>query len=355
MRALFSLIRPLVYGLDPERAHDLAIRALRMGLAGGRGPVNVRRLKTRLFGKTLLNPVGLAAGFDKNGVVWQNILRLGFGFVEIGTITPKPQPGNPRPRLFRLDSDRALVNRLGFNNKGADAVLQTLQTPRRTPGLLGINVGANKDSEDRVADYVMGAKNFAPLADFMVINVSSPNTPGLRGLQQEDQLNYLLEQVMSGLSSLPPEDHVPVALKVAPELDAAARASVVRLATAHGLAGLVISNTTAERPASLTSKKAAEEGGLSGAPLFERSTDVLRDYYVRAEGGLELIGVGGVSNSREAYAKIRAGASAVELFTAFIFKGPQIAQDICSGLIRCLDEDGFETITEAVGADHSTA
>ena len=352
MRRLFPLIRPLIFGMDPERAHRLAINGLKSGLVGGPGPFDHSKLTTTLFGNPLPNPIGLAAGFDKNAEAWRGIHKLGFGFLEVGTVTPKPQTGNPKPRLFRLEEDRALINRLGFNSNGADSVEAALQNSADRDGLLGINIGANKESADRIQGYVNNAKRFAPLADFLVINVSSPNTPGLRGLQETDRLSQLLDQVMAAVQRSATENATPVALKVAPELDAEARKGVVEHAIDFGLKGLVVSNTTTQKPNTLQSARKDEEGGLSGVPLFEASTDALRDYYRLARGSLELIGVGGITSAEDAYAKIRAGATAIELYTALIFEGPCIATKICEGLLELLERDGFSSIKDAVGTDH---
>ncbi|MHB8529813.1 MAG: quinone-dependent dihydroorotate dehydrogenase [Caulobacteraceae bacterium] len=333
----------------PEVSHRLAIVALKAGLgprlrAGGEG------LSTVLAGMTLANPIGLAAGFDKNAEVPGPVLAAGFGFVECGTVTPLAQRGNPAPRLFRLTEDRALINRLGFGNKGLESFAARLA--KRTDGsVIGANIGANRDSPDRVADYVKGITRLWGLVDYFVLNVSSPNTPGLRDLQAGSALEDLLGAVSEATAALRGEKPAPpLFLKVAPDLDLARIEAIVRTAVGHGLAGLVVSNTTVSRPAGLRSSRRDEAGGLSGAPLLALSTRLLGEFHAAAEGRLALIGTGGVAGGADAYAKIRAGASAVQIYSALVFQGPGLVPRIRRELLERLRADGFADIAQAVGA-----
>jgi dihydroorotate dehydrogenase len=329
--------------LDPETAHGLALRALRAGLAPAPGPVTTPRLATRLFGLALANPVGVAAGFDKNAEALDATLAAGFGFVEVGAVTPRPQPGNPRPRLFRLEADRAAINRFGFNNDGLAAMAARLKA-RRRPGVVGVNLGANKDSADRAADYATLIGGLSGLADFFTVNVSSPNTERLRDLQGREALDTLLARAVAAAGA------TPVAVKIAPDLDEAALADVAEVALARGLAGIIATNTTLSRDG-LRSRHAAEAGGLSGRPLFRRSTETLRALRRLTQGRLQLIGVGGVEDAETAYAKIRAGADAVQLYTGLVYGGVSLGARIARGLDGLLARDGFATVAEAVGVD----
>ncbi len=333
----------LLRRLDPEDAHALALKALRLGLAGAPGPVAAPRLAVRLFGRDLPNPVGVAAGFDKNAVALDATLACGFGFVEVGAVTPRPQPGNPRPRLFRLPEDRAVINRFGFNNDGLAAVAARLRARRRT-GVVGVNLGANKDSADRVADYVTLIEGLRGLADFLTVNVSSPNTPGLRGLQDRAALDALLAACRSAAGE------TPLALKIAPELGEAELADVAALAEAHGLAAIIATNTTLLREG-LHGPHAREAGGLSGRPLFRRSTETLRLLRRLTQGRVALIGVGGVDSAETAYAKIRAGATAVQLYTGMVYEGVSLGARIARGLDALLARDGFASVAAASGVD----
>ncbi len=336
---MFAAIRPLLFRLDPERAHDLTLRALEAGL-GPRGRADDPVLATRLAGLDLPNPVGLAAGFDKDARVPGAMLRLGFGFVEVGTVTPKPQAGNPRPRVFRFVAEAAVINRLGFNNGGVVAALARLRADRPA-GIVGVNIGANKDAQDRVADYAFGAAAAAPIADYLTVNISSPNTPGLRGLQDPGELTALIAAVLAGAGT------TPVFVKVAPDLDVAAIDGIARVAMDSGIAGLIVSNTTLARPG----VSSAEAGGLSGAPLFAPSTAVLRAFARATAGRLPLIGVGGVASGAQAYAKLRAGASAVQLYTGLVFHGPALVGRIKRELAAALRRDGLASVGKAVGLD----
>ncbi|SDZ78916.1 quinone-dependent dihydroorotate dehydrogenase [Rubrimonas cliftonensis] len=327
--------------LDPETAHALALKALRMGLAPLPGPVSSPRLATRLFGRDLPNPVGVAAGFDKQAEALDATLRTGFGFVEVGGVTPRPQTGNPRPRLFRLTEDRAVINRFGFNNGGLAAMQARLRAPR-PPGVVGVNLGANKDSADRLDDYVTLVRGLRGLADFLTVNVSSPNTPGLRGLQDRAALDELLAACAEAAEG------AALAVKIAPELDETALRDVAETAAARGVSAIIATNTTLAR-VGLRSVHASEAGGLSGRPLFEKSTRALRLLAGMTE--LPLIGVGGVDGAEAAYAKIRAGASAVQLYSALVFGGVSLGARIARGLDALLARDGFSCVADAVGAD----
>jgi dihydroorotate dehydrogenase len=335
--------------LPAEAAHRATIR-----LAGLAVPflaaaeADDARLRTLAFGIDFPNPVGLAAGFDKDAEIPHIMAKFGFGFVECGTVTPRPQQGNPKPRLFRLTEDRAVINRMGFNNGGMKRAARRLgRRPRR--GIVGINIGANKDSQDRIADYAECFEYLAPLADYVTVNVSSPNTPGLRGLQNRDELHGLL-RVLTGLRGAMPHK-APLLLKIAPDLDPQAMDDIAAVVLESGIDGLIVSNTTVARPASLRSAHAGESGGLSGAPLLDPSTHVLRQMRARVGTHLVLVGVGGIANGADAYAKIRAGASLVQLYTALAFDGPRLVARIKRELLDCLARDGFAQVREAVGAD----
>ena len=338
----------LLHRLEPERAHGAALLALRAGLGPKDGPVTSPRLRTRLAGLDLPNPVGIAAGFDKNAVAVRPILAAGPGFLEMGAVTPLPQPGSPRPRLFRLPRDRAVINRFGFNNDGMEVVAARLEAARGA-GIVGVNLGANRDAPDRLADYATLLRRFYDRADFFTVNVSSPNTERLRELQGREALDRLLDGVMRARSKLR-RQRKPVFLKIAPDLGEGELADIAELALAHRLDGIVATNTTTAR-AGLTDRRAGEAGGLSGQPLFHRSTEVLADLRRLTDGRVSLIGVGGVGSAEQAYAKIRAGATAVQLYTAMVFDGIGLAARIAEGLDRLLERDGFRSVAQAVGAD----
>ncbi len=346
----YPLLRPLLFALPPETAHEAGLAALRL-VDRRSPPADDPALAVELFGIRFPNPVGLAAGLDKNARVPGAMRALGFGFVEVGAVTPRPQAGNPRPRLFRLVADRALINRLGFNNEGMVRVAARLAAAKaRGVGPVGVNLGANKESDDRVADYVAGIETLAPLADFFTVNISSPNTPGLRSLQAKGALADLLERVLGARDAAP--RRVPVLLKIAPDLTPAGREDIARLALESGLDGLVVANTTLARPQGLKGRHRAEAGGLSGAPLFAPSTALLAEMYRLTAGRLPLVGVGGIMSGADAYAKIRAGASLVELLTALVYEGPGVVARIKRELLALLRRDGFACVADAVGADH---
>ena len=332
--------------LPAETAHRATVR-----LTGLFAPLLARpapddaRLGLNALGLAFPNPVGLAAGFDKDAEVPDAMLKLGFGFVECGTVTPRPQAGNPRPRLFRLAEDGAVINRMGFNNRGMRAAAERLAA-RRKSGIVGINIGANKDSEDRIADYVKGFEHLAPLADYVTVNVSSPNTPGLRGLQNRDELTRLLKTLCDKRAGM--AKAAPLLLKIAPDLDEHALDEIAETVTASGIEGVIVSNTTIARPV-LKSRNAGEAGGLSGRPLFAPSTQRLRQMRVRLPKSVLLVGVGGISSGADAYEKIRAGASLVQLYTGLVYKGPDLVSRIKRDLLTCLTRDSFATIKDAVG------
>lgn len=331
--------------LDPERAHGLSIRALAAGLAPLPGPVTSPRLSTQVAGLTLPNPVGLAAGYDKNAEAVTPLTRAGFGFIEVGAATPRPQPGNPRPRLFRLTEDRAVINRFGFNNQGMEVIAARLAKARRHVPT-GLNLGANKDSTDRAADFARVLAHCGPHVDFVTVNVSSPNTEKLRDLQGKEALAGLLQGVIAERRHLARQ--VPVFLKIAPDLSPAELQDVADVALASGIDGIIATNTTLSRDG-LKSPHAKETGGLSGAPLFEKSTRVLARLSNLTEGRLPLIGVGGIATPEQAYQKIRAGASAVQLYSAMVYGGLSLITEIARGLDALLARDGFSNVTEAVG------
>jgi dihydroorotate dehydrogenase len=346
MSDLHALATRVLRGFDPEDAHGLALAGLKLGL-GPRAAADPPILATELAGMALPNPVGLAPGFDKNAEVFGPMLAAGFGFVECGTVTPKPQPGNPRPRLFRLTEDRAVINRMGFNNEGLEAYASRLA--RRGKGVVGANFGANKDSEDRIADYVTGLMRLWGLASYFTANISSPNTPGLRALQTKAALEDLLGRLAETAGALPPEGARPMFLKVAPDLEDGEVEAISDVVAASGFAGVIVSNTTVARPP-LASSFAGETGGLSGAPLMAPSTEVLRRFHEAAAGRFVLVGVGGIASGADAYAKIRAGASAVQLYSALVFEGPGLVTRIKRELAAMLQADGFRSVAEAAAA-----
>lgn len=344
MSALERLGLKVLHRIDPETGHGLALKALQAGFGPRGGPVTSARLKTRLAGLDLPNPVGLAAGFDKNATALDALSRTGFGFIEVGAATPRPQEGNPKPRLWRLSADRAAINRFGFNNDGMEAIAARLERRPRS-GIIGLNLGANKDSADRAADFATVLTRCGPHLDFATVNVSSPNTEKLRDLQGRAALAALLSGVMSANAAL--ARPLPIFLKIAPDLTEAEIEDVAQVATEAGLSGIVATNTTLSRDG-LTDPQKDQAGGLSGQPLFERSTRVLARLSTLTP--LPLIGVGGVGSAEQAYQKIRAGASAVQLYTALVYGGISLAAEIAGGLDRLLERDGFASVADAVGS-----
>ena len=355
IRAFDAFSLPLLRWFDPEDAHRLAIQGLKI-LPPVRPRPDDPKLAVRAFGLNFPNPIGMAAGFDKSAEAPDSLLRLGFGFVEVGTVTPKPQAGNPRPRLFRLERDEAVVNRMGFNNDGAEAVLRRLAARAHLGGILGVNVGANKDSSDRVADYVKLIETFAPVASYFTVNVSSPNTPGLRNLQQAAALDDLLARVIDARERVRQNaGDSPVLLKIAPDLSLAELDDVVHIARSRRVDGMIVANTTVARPSSLReAARAGEQGGLSGRPLFRLSTRMVAETYVRAEGAFPLVGVGGIDSGGAALTKIRAGASLIQLYSSLIYKGLGLVDDIKNDLASTLLRTGRDSLSEIVGADAAT-
>jgi dihydroorotate dehydrogenase len=349
----YSAIKPVLWRLDPERAHHAALWALSHDLVPAATGPDDPRLAVDVLGRRFGNPIGLAAGFDKDAKVWRQAARLGFGFVEVGSVTPRPQPGNPRPRLFRLERDAAIINRMGFNNEGVEAMAARLAASRSATitAVLGINLGKNRETEDAAADYEIGARRLGPLADYVVINVSSPNTPGLRALQGKAPLSALIARTHRALAQSCGASPPPLLLKIAPDLTDQDLADIAEVALEGSLAGLIATNTTIARPQALDPRHAAEAGGLSGRPLFERSTSIVRTLYRLIKGRLPIIGVGGVSSGAEAYAKIRAGASLVQLYSALVFHGPGLVRRVKQELLQCLERDGLKSVGEAVGID----
>jgi dihydroorotate dehydrogenase len=339
---LYKLLRPFAFALDAETAHRATITALSMAPKLPL-PNFPPELASEVAGLSFPSPIGLAAGFDKDAEVPDAMLGLGFGFVEVGTLTPKPQAGNPKPRLFRLKEDRAVINRMGFNNQGQKAALERLARRERR-GIVGVNIGANKESADRIADYVAGVKTMSPVADYLAVNISSPNTPGLRNLQSGGELIELLAAVREARSP-----GIPIFLKVAPDLESGDHERIVRAAIDHGIDALIVSNTTISRPP-LKSRGANEVGGLSGRPLKALAQDQLRKFRAASGGEIPLIAVGGIENANDAWEQIVAGASLIQLYSAMVYEGPGIAKRIAEGLAQLLKREGFTNISEAVGS-----
>ena len=355
---IYPILRPLIFRLDAERAHHMTIAAL--NLMPKRPPAFPGSLTTSIAGLGFPSPVGLAAGFDKDAEVAEAMLGLGFGFVEVGTLTPLPQAGNDKPRLFRLADDRGVINRMGFNNRGQADALQRLAGRDRSRGIVGVNIGANKDSPDRIADYVAGVRRMSAVADYLTINISSPNTPGLRQLQDEGALRALLAAVQeartaggaprSESESVPRTASPPIFLKVAPDLGEGEPDQIARVAIQHNIDAIIVANTTVSRP-HLSSRHGGEGGGLSGEPLRALALDALRRFRAASGGGIPLIAAGGIGSVDDAWARIRAGASLVQLYTALVYQGPGIARLIASGIAKKLAEHGFASISEAVGSE----
>jgi dihydroorotate dehydrogenase len=355
IRAFDTFSLPLLRWLDAEDAHRLAIQGLKL-LPPVRSRPDDDKLAVRAFGLNFPNPVGMAAGFDKNGEVPDALLRLGFGFVEIGSVTPRPQSGNPRPRLFRLERDEAVINRMGFNNDGAEVVLRRLAGRAHLGGIVGVNVAANKDSADRVADYVQLIESFATVASYFTVNISSPNTPGLRNLQQASQLDDLLAKVIEARDRVREKSgDTPVLLKIAPDLSLAELDDVVHVARSRKVDGMIVSNTTLARPSTLREQtRVKEQGGLSGRPLFRLSTRMVAETFVRVEGAFPLVGVGGIDSGGAALTKIRAGASLIQLYSSLVYKGVGLVEAIKADLASTLLRTGRDQLSEIVGADAAT-
>lgn len=354
----YQKLRPLLFMFPAETAHSLAIKALKSGFVKQRASADdFSALKTQLWHLNFPTPVGLAAGFDKNADVIPALLGLGFGFVECGTVTPKPQIGNPRPRIFRCPEQRAVINRMGFPGKGVQAFKDNfakfLAQKPRPQGVVGINIGMNKDQTNPADDYRRLIAQIGAMADYITINISSPNTPGLRDLQKRDAFLDITSAVIDARAKYCSTDHPPpVLVKLAPDLSEDQQAELAQAALDSGIDGLILTNTTLARPADLPEKFAAEKGGLSGAPLKEKSTEIIHNFYALTKGQIPIIGVGGIENAADAYDKIKAGASMVQLYSALVYHGPYLAHEINEGLLKLLQKDGYTHISEAVGANH---
>lgn len=343
----FKYAKPVLHKLDPETAHGIGIKGMKMGMHPFHRIKN-SRLKTSLFGHEFLNPVGLAAGFDKNAEVISPILKMGFGFTEVGTVTPLPQDGNPRPRVFRDPSNNAVINRMGFPNKGYGAFLKNIQkTKKPTGGIVGINVGMNKEQTEPAEDYCALIKRLAPHADYFTVNISSPNTPGLRNLQAPENLAPLLKDVKKTRDKT--KEKPALLLKLAPDLTPKEQEEIAGVVMDQKIDGIILTNTTLGRPGILPQDFANEKGGLSGAVLTEKSNEVCRNFYKLTKGQIPIIGAGGISNAEDAYERIKSGASLIQLYTAMIFQGPDIAKDINDGLLELMNRDGVSSISDLVG------
>ncbi len=359
---LYPFAKPFIHSLDPERAHGMTIALLAKGITGAvRRPRRHKILHTNVFGLSFDNPVGLAAGFDKDAEVIPGAQKMGFGFIEAGTVTPAPQPGNDKPRLFRLSRDRAVINRFGFNSKGIDTFARNLERHRNSKAgagsgtVVGANVGANKNSDNRTADYVACIHRLYGLCDYFTVNISSPNTPGLRALQSKAALEDLVGQVLEVRTGKQKNgaDRTPILVKIAPDLLESDIVDIADITLSSDIDGLIVSNTTIDRPNSLRSLDKGETGGLSGKPLFGPSTEVLKRLYQATSGAKPIVGVGGISSADEAYTKIRAGASLVQLYSALVYEGPGLVERVKCGLAAALKKDGFTSVADAVGADVS--
>jgi len=347
---MFNFLRPFIFNLDPEKAHDLAIKSLKYNFIPQKlfSVENEEVLNTKLFGKEVQNPIGLAAGFDKSAEVYNEIFKLGFGFVEIGTVTPKEQYGNQKPRIFRLEKDSALINRLGFNNDGSEIVKNRIEN-NIPKGLLGINIGPNKETSNMINDFIECAKTFFPLGDYVTINISSPNTEGLREFHDKE----LLEDLLLKINKIREESNFKKSflLKISPDLDDSSIDHIIELSLKYDINGLILTNTTVRNRENLIDQKKNEEGGLSGKPIKDLSTNFIKNFYKRLNGKIPIIGVGGVDSGKSAFEKISAGASAVQLYTGMIYKGPLIVKEIKRDLINILKEKGFKNIKEVIGTN----
>jgi dihydroorotate dehydrogenase len=352
---LYKKMQPLLFKIDPENAHGMTLKALKAGLVPSGKPKHDTILKTMLWNRNFPNPVGLAAGFDKNAEIIAPMLKLGFGAVEVGTVTPLPQDGNPRPRVFRDLANQAVINRMGFPNGGLQVFKENIEhyldKKQRLGGVVGINIGMNKDQSDPAKDYALLMQSLAPYADYVTINISSPNTPGLRDLQKRAPLLKLIKTVMDVRAHVCKYDPPPLLVKFAPDLDDAQLGELVGAVLDSGIDGVILTNTTLDRPPSLTPSFASEKGGLSGAPLKQKSTEIIRRFYKLSKGKVPLIGLGGIASGQDAYDKIKAGASLVQLYTSLVYEGPYVVQKINSELAALLRRDGFSHVSEAVGVE----
>ena len=345
---MFSILRPFLFNLDPETAHDLAIKSLKFNPLPKKmfEVEDEQMLKIKLFGKEFPNPIGLAAGFDKSAEVYNSLLKLGFGFVEIGTVTPSKQFGNPKPRIFRLEDDRALINRLGFNNDGIDIIRERIKSDRNE-GILGVNIGPNKETKDQKKDFCLGLKSFFDIADYITINISSPNTEGLRDFHDEEKLKDLLA-ILNGIKK-DKKTNIPLLLKVSPDIKDEHISKIVDLAIKNNIAAIILTNTTNSNRENLKSHKKKEEGGLSGEPLEHISTNMIKKFYKKLNGKIPIIGVGGINSGKSAYEKITAGASLLQLYTSFVYRGPSAAKDIKKELIQILKAEGVKSVKDVIG------
>lgn len=347
---LFTLAKPLLHALDAETAHGLTIKGLKTGLYPACPLNHDPRLSQTLWGKTFTNPLGLAAGFDKNAEVIAPMLGLGFGFVEVGTVTPKPQDGNPRPRVFRDPAHHAVINRMGFPNAGLATFKRNVEQYRaRGTGLVGLNIGMNKDQTEPARDYTLLIREVGALADYLTVNISSPNTPGLRNLQEPEFLKPFLTELIATRNAL--ANKPPLLVKLAPDLIPAQQGAIAAILLEVGIDGVTLGNTTLERPAYLPADFREQKGGLSGAPLTHKSTDIIRNFYALTNGKLPIIGAGGISSAQDAYDKIKAGATLLQLYSALVYHGPALVRDIIKGLVELLEQDGFNGITDAIGKE----
>ena len=353
MKDLYALARPLVFALDPETAHTATLKLMKTGMMPACPAVSDPALEVSLWGHKFPNPVGLSAGFDKNAEVIAPSFDMGFGFVEVGTVTPKPQHGNPRPRVFRDAENEAVINRMGFPNAGMNAFRANfekfLSSKARPPGVVGINIGMNKNQTEPAKDYSILIRILGPLADYLTVNISSPNTPGLRDLQKRDVLLELLHALKAERKSACGDHPPPLLVKLAPDLTTEQQHELAGTVIEAGIDGIILANTTLDRPNFLPRKFSDQKGGLSGQPLTKRSTDVIRNFHQLTNGAIPIIGVGGIGSGRDAYEKIKAGASLVQIYTALVFKGPTVANSINRDLLDLLKADGFTHISQAVG------
>tara|TARA_B100000700_G_C14958454_1_gene815177 strand:+ start:17 stop:1060 length:1044 start_codon:yes stop_codon:yes gene_type:complete len=344
---MFSILRPFLFSLDPETAHDLAIKSLKLNPLPSKmfEVEDEQMLKIQVFGKNFPNPIGLAAGFDKSAEAYNSLLRLGFGFIEVGTVTPLEQYGNPKPRIFRLEEDKALINRLGFNNDGMEIIKERIKSNSKR-GLLGVNIGPNKDTKDQKNDFCLGLKNFFDIADYITINISSPNTEGLRDFHDQEKLKDLL--ITLNAIKKEKKTNIPLLLKISPDIKDNYISEIVEQATSNNISGIVLTNTTNANRNNLINKN-KEEGGLSGEPLQKISTIMIRKFYKELKGKIPIIGVGGVNSGKSAYEKILAGASLLQLYTGFVYRGPSTAKDIKKELIHILKTEGIKNIKDVIG------
>jgi dihydroorotate dehydrogenase len=344
---MFDKLRPFIFKFSPEVAHSLAIKALKLNAIPKKKIENQSILKTEIFNKTLENPIGVAAGFDKNAEVYNSLFNLGFGFVEVGTITPEPQYGNPKPRVFRLEEDEALINRLGFNNSGSNEIYNKIEK-NKSNGFLGINIGPNKTSVNRVEDYIKCLNKFYNVADYITINISSPNTENLRNFHKEEEMNNLLSKIKEEKEKLKPD--LPIAVKISPDIENKSIEDICDILVSHSIDLLIISNTTEKNRETLKNINKLEKGGLSGKPVEKRSNELVKLFYKNLKNKIKIIGVGGVSSGKDAYEKIIRGASLVQLYTGMVYRGPDIANKINKELIEILTKEGVKNISQIVGS-----